>query len=85
MRTLLFQAFEEADAKIQECNERNHIPFFAAFSGAVIGNGETHFKLGDIITFDATDNRTWWQRHAPLWLGGKRAPMLSAIITEVKP
>ena len=32
-------------------------------------------KLGDTIThFPFPDNRTWWQRHAPRWLGGKPSP-----------
>jgi hypothetical protein len=28
-------------------------------------------KVGDKITMPARDDRTWWQRRAPLWLGGR--------------
>ena len=37
-------------------------------------------KLGDTIThFKFPDNRTWWQRHAPRWLGGKPSLVVTAI------
>jgi len=37
----------------------------------------TSLKVGDIITMDVViDRRNWWQRHAPMWLGGQAQPTL---------
>lgn len=34
------------------------------------------FKVGDTFTMDVIiDRRSWWQRHAPLWFGGKPKPI----------
>ncbi len=36
----------------------------------------TSLKAGDILTIPVfIDRRNWWQRRAPLWLGGKPKPI----------
>ena len=55
----------------------------AALGGMVIGeipatvdvaSGANNIRLvghgAEVTAVDASDQRTWWQRHAPEWLGG---------------
>lgn len=44
-----------------------------------------NLKVGDIVVFDPPppDTRNWWQRHAPLWLGGQREPPARFVVTNV--
>jgi hypothetical protein len=41
-------------------------------------------RIGDRVTWTEPDNRGWWRRTMPRWLGGrKHVPLREAIITEV--
>ncbi len=42
-------------------------------------------KWGDVVTMPLPDQRNWWQRHAPRWLGGRSAthPYGDFVITAV--
>ena len=40
----------------------------------------------DMITIPLADTRTWWQRHAPYWLGGcDYVPLRNFVVTAVWP
>jgi hypothetical protein len=36
--------------------------------------------LGEIILMATTDNRNWWQRMMPRWLGGKDHPLSAFLL-----
>lgn len=51
--------------------ERGPIQIDGISTGVFAGE----IKAGDTITIDAApDRRSWWQRRAPPWLGGRKPP-----------
>lgn len=45
---------------------------------------ELELRPGDIVTFDTVpfDTRSWWQQHAPIWLGGILEPPHRFVVTR---
>lgn len=48
-----------------------------------VTNVRVAINVGDHIIMPWHDPRSWWQRLAPLWLGGRVAPPKEYVITDM--